>query len=292
MTRRGLVVGCGGTVGFAWSVAALHSLSRDLAWDPRSAEVMVGTSAGAELVAILAAGFTVDDVLAALTDQPHAPALLRDHFAACPGALPPVPALGFAAPRLPRVGAHPLARLAGLLPLGRGDQTWLHRLGDALAPQVAHRDTLLVAADRDTGERVVFDAATGPLGPAIAASWAIPGWFPPVEIGGRAHIDGGVLSPTSADLLVSRGLDEVVVIAPMTSAGPAPARGLSRLERLLRRPMSRLLDAEAAALRAAGTVVHRIEPGPEDLAAMGPNFMDPRRALSTVETALRVRAPR
>jgi NTE family protein len=81
----------------------------------------------------------------------------------------------------------------------------------------------------------------------------------------------------------------------MSTAGGAPARGLGRLERLARRAMTRRVDTEVARLRAAGTRVVRIEPGPEELAAMGPNFMDLRRrapALAAFEsiTPARVRA--
>ncbi|EWC60340.1 hypothetical protein UO65_4448 [Actinokineospora spheciospongiae] len=288
MTRRGLVLGCGGTLGLTWSVAALHSLRRELDWDPASAEVVVGTSGGAELAAILAAGFDLDDVLAARLGDPGAPALLLEHFAAGPSGVPPLPRPGFAAPGLLRARARGrvdgTAAAAGLLPIGTGDASWLLRLGEALAPSVRHPNLMLVAADRRTGKRVPLRE---PLGHAIAASWAIPGWFPPVTVGGREYIDGGVVSPTSADLLVPFGLDEVVVVAPMTSSGPVPARGIDRVERVLRRPMTRRLDAEVAVLRETGTRVRRVEPTAEALAVMGPNFMDRRRVPATLEAALR-----
>lgn len=51
--------------------------------------------------------------------------------------------------------------------------------------------------------------------------------------------------------------------------------------------MTRTLDAECAALRAAGTRVVRIEPTAADLEVMGGNFMDPRRRLTVLETSLR-----
>lgn len=104
---------------------------------------------------------------------------------------------------------------------------------------------------------------------------------------GRAYLDGGAVSPTSADLLVDQELDEVIVIAPMTSAGGAPAKGFSRIERLLRSQMTHTLDTEIRLLTEAGHHVVRIEPGPDDLAAMGPNFMDLGRRDRTLETARR-----
>lgn len=284
---RALVVGCGGTLGFAWTAAVLAELERR-DWDPRAADVLVGTSAGAELVALLGAGIPAsaihdgsDPRVAAHLSSPRAPGAL-------PGLPRPVwPALGLTRAALGgRVDL--LAGLAGLLPRGGKDAGWLMDLGAGLATTdggwVEHPATWLVAADAGTGERVPLGRADAPrvdLGRAIAASWAIPGWFPPVVVEGRSLVDGGTVSPTSADLLLAPvedgRIDEVVVVAPMSSAGGAPARGLARAERLLRRPMTRRLDREVAALRAAGARVARIEPTAADLDAMGPNFMDHSR---------------
>jgi NTE family protein len=296
-TKRGLVVGCGATLGFAWTVAALATLEETLGWDPRTADVLVGTSAGSEIVAALGSGRSVDDLLAALEQRPGADGVLAEHLAYDAGRLPRLPRLTL--PALGLTGAALRGRssaysgLAGLLPRGRGDAGWLHDFGDALAGHngwVAHPATWIVAADVRTGERVAFGSDNAPratLGEAISASWAVPGFFPPVEIDGRRYVDGGAVSPTSADLLATYGLDEVVVVAPMTSRGGVPATGMSRIERLLRRQMTAQLDKEHQALTDNGIRVIRVEPGPEDLAVMGPNFMDVRRREATLRTALR-----
>ncbi|WP_234379488.1 patatin-like phospholipase family protein, partial [Streptomyces caniscabiei] len=60
---RGLVLGCGGTLGAAWTIAALHALRRATDFDPREADVLVGTSAGAEVAALLGAGVDVEELL-------------------------------------------------------------------------------------------------------------------------------------------------------------------------------------------------------------------------------------
>lgn len=112
-----------------------------------------------------------------------------------------------------------------------------------------------------------------------------------MRIGGRDYVDGGAVSPTSADLAVPLGLDEVVIFAPMSTHSGAPARGLSHLERIVRRWMTRTVDAEERMLREAGTRVIRVEPGPEELAVMGVNFMDLVRRSSTLDTSIRT-APR
>lgn len=293
-TRRALAIGCGGTLGFAWAAVALRALEERLDWDARTADVLLGTSAGAEIVAALGAGRTPQDLLDALDGAAGADPLLARHVATHAGRMPPVPAPALPGLGLLRSGVRrrsPYAALAGLLPRGRGDAGWLREYGDGLAGPdgwVAHPATWLVAADVATGERVAFGSPGAPhagLGDAVAASWAIPGWFPPVEIAGRRFADGGAVSSVSVDLLADRALDEVVVVAPMTSAGGAPARGRDRVERLLRSQMTRGLDREVAALTVTGVRVIRVEPGPEELAAMGPNFMDLSRRAATLAAA-------
>lgn len=292
--RRGVVFGCGGTLGFAWSAVAAAELERALGWDVRNAEVLVGTSAGSEMVAALGSGRSAVQVLAALDGEPGADPVLAAHLAIHPGMVPPLPVPALPRPRAIAAGVRrgdSLAALSGLAPRGRGDATWLRAFGDALSGPdgwVEHPATWLVAADVSTGKRVAFGSAGAPratLGEAIAASWGIPGWFPPVPIGGRSWIDGGAVSTGSADLLAPLQLDEVVVIAPMTTAGGLPARGLDRAERLLRSSMTKVLDREVELLEAQGTRVIRIEPGAAELAAMGPNFMDLRRRPATLAAA-------
>lgn len=299
-TRRALAIGCGGTLGFAWSAIALRTLEEKLAWDARTATVLVGTSAGAEIVAALGSGRTPQDLLDALDSKADADPVLARHVATHPGNFPPLPAPTLPALGLVRSGLarrSPYAALAGLLPRGRGDATFLREYGDALAGPTGwttHPATWMVACDATNGERVAFGSPHAPrtgLGKAIAASWAIPGWFPPVEIAGRRFLDGGAVSSVSADLLADQPVDEVVVVAPMTSSAPAPGRGWSRGERWLRSQMTRGLDREIAVLRAAGIRVIRIEPGPEELEIMGPNFMDLSRREATLAAA-RAHVPR
>jgi NTE family protein len=110
-------------------------------------------------------------------------------------------------------------------------------------------------------------------------------------IDGRRYIDGGVRSPTSLSVAAGAGLDEVYVLAPMASTvTDRPARPLERLERRLRTLITRALLREARALGAAGIRVTVLTPGPEDLAVMGVNLMDPRRRQQVLDTSLRTSA--
>ena len=86
--------------------------------------------------------------------------------------------------------------------------------------------------------------AEGDLADAVAASCAIPGFYRPVQIGGRRYVDGGVCSASNLDLLRREGLDLVIALNPL-SGRPGVARRLRH---------------EARKLIEAGTDVLLIEP--------------------------------
>ncbi|MEV6273703.1 patatin-like phospholipase family protein [Nocardia sp. NPDC051832] len=294
--RRGLAIGCGGTVGAAWIVGALAAVRDVLAWDPRTADLLIGTSAGAEYVTMLGSGIAVDE-LVAMQEGHSANPILTEHLRSGPGKFPPLPKPRLGAPRLALrapSGQRLLTAGSGLLPVGGGDASWLQRLAERLNPGrtwVPHPATWLVSMDYATGQRVPFgspDAPAATLGEALRASWAVPGWLPPVPIAGRRFIDGGAGSTASVDLLAGQGLDELVVIAPMASADRVPAGSAGHLlERQMRNRMSAKLAGEIADLRAAGTKVLLLGATAEDLAVMGPNFMDGSRRLDTFRHSLR-----
>ncbi len=126
------------------------------------------------------------------------------------------------------------------------------------------------------------------LADAVVASCSIPGWYPPVTINGHSYIDGGAASNASVDLLRGLGLDEVLVLAPMASTEPdRPSTTVGRMERAVRRSVTRHLMADVAELQAEGTRVTVVTPGPEDLAEMGVNLMDPARRTRVLDTAIR-----
>lgn len=116
---------------------------------------------------------------------------------------------------------------------------------------------------RADGRRVVFGRSGAPpadVPSAAAASCAVPGYVRPVRIGGVEYVDGGVHSPTNADLLADLDLDLVVVSSP-TSIDP----GASRLgvDLLVRLRFHRFLRSELWALRRAGPRSHGPRSGPD-----------------------------
>jgi NTE family protein len=68
----------------------------------------------------------------------------------------------------------------------------------------------VVAADLDTGEEVVF--ASGKLRPALLASAALPGLFPPVRFDGRVLVDGAVVDTVPLSHALAGPVDRVYVL--------------------------------------------------------------------------------
>jgi NTE family protein len=68
----------------------------------------------------------------------------------------------------------------------------------------------VVATDLKTGHAVVL--SSGPAVPALLASTAIPGVFPPVTIGRRALVDGGVADLTPIAAAIAQGATQVYVL--------------------------------------------------------------------------------
>lgn len=275
---RALVIGCGGTIGGAWTIAALAALEEQLGWDVREADVLQGTSAGSEIITALQA-FSVADLVAMQEGRAQSP-VLRRHLAATPAPIPPVP---FPLPSNPttlwtRRGGH--APLTGVAPRGRGDATHLQELADATVGSGAPvpPKARFVAYEPATGERAAFGAPGAPeatAGEALRASWAIPAWMPPVEIGGRTYVDGGAASTASVDLVGPQDADEIIAVVSMASAPGVRGPGLGGLLEYaaLRRTMSRVFLTEVTAARARGQKVTVIAPDGADLAGLGANFM-------------------
>ncbi|MBI4304920.1 MAG: patatin-like phospholipase family protein [Chloroflexi bacterium] len=78
----------------------------------------------------------------------------------------------------------------------------------------------VTATDIESGELAVLHR--GPVLPAILASTAIPGIFPPVRLDGHQYVDGGILSHCSIETAWRCGATHIVVIE---CPNPPPASG-------------------------------------------------------------------
>lgn len=295
MTRTGLVLGAGGIVGQAYHAGVLAALANDLGWDARTADIIVGSSAGSVTGALLRLGIPPADLAAWavgaplsveserlapwMTDAPpefpafDVPAYLR-------GWRLPSPALVLRTARRPWAFRASVAAMT-MAPHGQIDLTRhthpLHLASSGAWPQGLY---ICAARERD-GARVSFGRASAPaatLASAVAASCAIPGFFTPVTIGNVRYIDGGVHSPTNADILRSEKLDLVIVVSPMSAAAGLPRTA----DAPMRYAAHRRLEREIRRLEEVGTKVVRFEPGRLALRAMGINAMASDRSAEVV----------
>lgn len=69
----------------------------------------------------------------------------------------------------------------------------------------------VIACDIDTGDEVVF--AAGPLQPALLASAALPGLFPPIRHDGRLLVDGAVVDTVPLSHALAGPVDRVYVLS-------------------------------------------------------------------------------
>ncbi len=239
--------------GIAWEIgilARMAELEIDLAPD---AELVVGTSAGA-CVGALVTGQSGYDKLTATQRLP----------------------VSQTRERIPDFDLNLLVEIFGLMTSVQDDPAGARREIGALAmatktvPEDERREIIawrmpnnewparrlvITAVDAETGERVTFDASSAvSLVDAVAASCAVPGIWPPVTIGGKRYIDGGVYSTTNVDL--AQGYDRTVVLRPV-AMGPNDDDGeRAEATNLIRPPLIIAADAES-------------------LAAFGPNLLDP-----------------
>src|SRR5215213_4154557 len=172
----GLVLGGGGFPGIAFHVGTLLALETDFGWDPRSADVMVGTSAGSVVAALLRAGLTTDDLAASLAGV--APRTGRQHLRA-PIERSHATGLRLAAPWL-RADRSARSILRSTFDFGLLDNS---RAMLEMGPLLDEwpEQTLLVTAVKPPATRVVFGREQRPnLAEAVAASCAIPLVFRPI----------------------------------------------------------------------------------------------------------------
>ena len=297
--NRALVLGCGAVAGAAWQIATLNELQQQLGWDARDARILIGTSAGAVLATLLGAGVSIERMMA--SQRGEASDCQWNHDTDTGGAMPPLPRPGISGIRLALHGLRgrvaPLTAITGLMPHGRTNMQPMMNLIDQVVPAgrwVKHPATWLMAVDAATGQRVAFgrDNIDIPANRAVCASYAVPGVCPPVAWQGSTYLDGGIASPASADFLLGTGVDEAIVLAPMASMQmDSPRSPLAKVERRVRRYMTAIVDREVAQLRAAGIRVIRIDPGPQDLAAIGFNMLDPGRRMRVFQTACGTAGP-
>lgn len=243
---RALVLAGGGLTGIGWEIGVLAGLASEGVEPGSSADLIIGTSAGAVVGARVAQGADLEGMYAeqlapaiaeraASIDGEAVTEIFEEMLATGGDPLERHQRIGRLAMAAPTISeSERLAVVASRLP----DPTW------------PDRRLQLVAVDAESGEVVLFDATSGVgLVEAVAASCAVPGVWPPTTINGRRYLDGGVRSVDNADL--AAGFERVLVLMPVQ------------------------LEVAAVPLLESTGSVAVLYPDDAAVTAMGPNPLDP-----------------
>jgi NTE family protein len=259
---RALVLGGGGVTGVAWEIGVLMGLA-DAGIDLSSADVLVGTSAGAVVASQVTGQRSIEELFASQLAPPSA------EIAARMGLVTTVRFIAAAAwpgsPQRARARLGRAAVRARTLPEAERYEVIKSRMNSDAWPE---RPRLLITSvNAETGEFVVFDKDSGvPLTRAVAASCAVPLVWPPVTINGKRYIDGGVRSVANVDL--AKSCRRVVVIAPIIQSLRRADRPTSQLEKLERE---------------TGVRGELVSPDAASRAAIGSNVLDPAHRAASAQ---------
>lgn len=272
-----LVLGGGGAAGNAWLIGIVAGLAEAGVDMTEAADLVIGTSAGANAAAQVRSGIPPAQLLAAVLasppvqpagqnrppppSQPMDTVFERMRTISATATTPAELQRAMAAYGLesdanfgPEVAERRRALVASRLP----------------RPEWPERPMIVVAVNAHTGELVLFDRDSGvELADAATAATALPGAGPTHPINGVRYISGGVRSADNADL--ASGYANVIVLSPLSGrTGPLPPGQFEGL----RRPPGADLASQVELLRKEGSRVEVITPDDASRVAMGINQMD------------------
>ena len=245
-SKIGLALAGGGPVGGIYEVGAMAALSEALeGLDFNGFDYFVGVSSGGFVAAAVANGMHPGSLARMLvendTDEMFDPELLlRPALGEYMKRALSVPLLLFSSFRnyfsdpLHTGLFESLQRLSYALPSGifdnAGVDELLRRMFSAYGRSNDFRELkhklFLVATDLDSGASVAFGSKgydDVPISLAVQASAALPGLFPPVNIGGRYFVDGALIKTLHASVALREGADLVICINPLVPFDSAMA---------------------------------------------------------------------
>lgn len=111
----------------------------------------------------------------------------------------------------------------------------------------AHLPLHIVACNLRTG--AIIDLDRGPALPALLASAAVPGVFPPVTVEGEPYADGGVVANCPIDVARKAGATDVLAIDLVGQSTWVPVGGFGALERALNVSLADQTRRELESLR-------------------------------------------
>ncbi len=211
----------GGLAGIAWEIGILRGIEDESAETARAlldSDVMIGTSAGSAVAGQIGSGRSLDELyerqVSGASKEIDPNVSIDDITELFLRALSDPDAT--TAQKLQRIGE--VARFTKTVSEAVRRDVIAQRLPSHEWPE---RDLRITAIDIATGELVTFDRRSGVgLVDAVAASCAVPGAWPPVTIGERHYMDGGVGS--TLNLGLADDCDAVVGLVPSGKGTPSP----------------------------------------------------------------------
>jgi NTE family protein len=155
----------------------------------------------------------------------------------------------------------------------------------------------ITAADITSGREIVF--RRGLLWPAVLASMALPGVYPPQCIGPYTLVDGGVLNPVPSNVAADMGADTVIAVRLAARSGlgadyPESRESAGRVPTMyhtITRSIEMMQSKISADTAAAATIL--IEVNFEDVARVGlRRWAEGRRYIPLGEAAVEAALPR
>jgi len=237
--KIGLALAGGGPLGGIYEIGALLALNEAIdGLDFADVDVYVGVSAGSFVASTLANGISVEEMGRLLVSrrgrpQRFDPALfLQPNFPEYLRRVSMLPALlaeglwSFARNPLRQGLLESLSGMAKAIPTAVFDNQPIERfLADLFSNRGMTNDfrnlphkLLIVGVDLDTGEAVRFGSAGHdeiPISKAVQASTALPGLYPPVQIGDRYFVDGGLKRTLHASSALDEGVDLLFCVNPI-----------------------------------------------------------------------------
>ena len=238
-SKVALAMAGGGPLGAIYEIGALTALSEALdGVDLNHLDMYVGVSAGGIIGAGLANGITPREMCRMFiesdeSEQPFDPSILTQpafgEYWARLQHLPPLLARAtwhYLTNRRGQGMFESFQRLTRVIPTGvfsnQGLLDFLTRTftqpGRSNDFRTLKTKLYLVATDLDSGTAIEFGAPGYdhvPIAHAAAASSALPGLFPPVEIDGRSYLDGALKRTLHASVALKEGADLVLCLNPI-----------------------------------------------------------------------------
>jgi NTE family protein len=266
--KIGLALAGGGPEGAIYEIGALRALDEAVdGLDLNNLFIYVGVSAGAFIGANLANNLTTAQMCRAIVshepgEHPFVPeTFFTPAFGEVVRGSAAVPKLFFEGlrdwvfHRRDLTLIESMLRLSWALPVGVFDnrpiREYLQKIynikGRTDDFRKLGKSLVVVAADLDSGAAVRFGEPPFehvPISLAVAASSALPGLYPPVDIDGRHYVDGVLLKTLHASVALDRGADLVLCINPIVPVDTVNSveKGFMRRGKLLDRGLPTVLS--------------------------------------------------